>query len=492
MADNFGRSLSENLITVLCHDDANGKIVAGMADPLLFEGDYRIVAERAIAYWRKQNRAPGVHTSDLFADILDDPKNKRRATFQRILRNMHQLSEGMNTQYVLQVLRDHTRVAQLKDGIFKAAEQLEQHEQLAIGDVEEIINELLRVREIGFEPGLRLRDVDKVFDFLESQQSEFVTGIRELDRRHIVPARGQVQLWLAPTGRGKSWALGHVGKHALLQRKRVLHVSLEMRGEEVAQRYYQSLFSIPKHPGKIKISTFDQDDETGKIEAYDYDTVKPVFSLDDRAARRRVKKLVAGFNKEKLLVIKKFPMRSLTVNQLDAYLDTLEATENFIPDMLILDYIGVMKTDARDHRISLGRTFEDFHGLIERRNMAGVTAAQVSRAGAEAAFVKSTHVSEDWSLIHTTDTAVTYTATDDEESLGLARLFVAKGRQEKDKFGLVITQSYAMGQFCLQSAPLVADYYKHVENEAPESLHKGKRSKRRGGLVDDDDEGEDD
>jgi hypothetical protein len=215
--------------------------------------------------------------------------------------------------------------------------------------------------------------------------------------------------------------------------------------------------------------------------------IKPEFALDDKQARREVKKLVKELNKSGLLVIKKFPTRGLTVNQLRAYLDTLEATENFIPDMIILDYIGIMKTDERNHRISLGRTFEDFRGLCEERNAAGVTAAQVSRAGAEAQFVKSTHVSEDWSLITTADTAVTYTATEEEESLGLARLFVAKGRGEKDKFGVIISQSYAMGQFCLQSAPLVADYYKHVEAEA-EVPEKGFKKKRRGNHDDHDDD----
>jgi hypothetical protein len=124
MSERLNGPMQENLISVLAYDPVNGKIVAQLADPNLFEGEYRFIAEKCIAYWAKHKRAPGVHTPDLFADILEDPKNRKAKTYARILRQMVALSEGVNTDYVLGTLRSFTRLQTMKDAILQSAEKL--------------------------------------------------------------------------------------------------------------------------------------------------------------------------------------------------------------------------------------------------------------------------------------------------------------------------------------------------------------------------------
>jgi len=464
MLERLNGTQQENLITLLAHDPINGKLVAQLAEPELFEGEFRVIAERCIEYWEDHGKPPGVHTADLVADFIEDPGNRKAGTYKRILQNMLKLSEGVNTEYVLKTLRTFTRMQRMKDGILKSAEKLNAQGDMAIEEVEEILSDLLRARAFQFEPGLRLTSVDKVIDYLQSHYSEFRTGIAELDRRNITPARGATMLMLAPTGRGKTWFLVHVGKQALMQRQRVLHVSLEISEEEVAQRYYQSLFSIPKHRETIETAALKIDDETRKVLDYRRNKIKRPLSFDDKNIRKDLKKEVKPWEfRLPNLVIKRFPMRSLTMNGLRAFLDALEATEGFIPDMLILDYIGITATDVNNPRTSLGRSMEEFQAVCVERALAGVTAHQVSKVGAEAQFVKATHVAEDWSLIMTADQVIAFSQTDEEEKFGLARLFVAKARTEADKFGVLITQSYKLGQFCLQSAVLDKTYYEYLD-----------------------------
>jgi translation initiation factor 2B subunit (eIF-2B alpha/beta/delta family) len=456
MAEIMNSSLQENLITVLCHDDVAGKLVAGLAEPELFEGEYRTIAERGIQYWQKHKRAPKAHTSDLVGDILDDPNNRKANTYRRILRNMLQLAEGMNTEYVVEQLRKFSRTQRMKDAILKSAERLNASQDAAIDEVEDILSELLRAREIGFDRGIDLLDVDRIINYLELHSSEFRTGIKPFDRRNIVPARSAVMLFLAPTGRGKTWFLCHVGKVALMLRKRVVHITLELDAEQTAQRYYQDLFSIPKHAGVVDTGRLRL--REGKFYDYERSKVKPPYSFDDLSIRKRLKVEVKQHERRlRNLIIKQFPQRSLDMNGLRAYLDTLEA-QGFIPDMVILDYIGITKTDVKNPRSTLGRAFEDFRAIMQERKIAGVTAHQVSKIGMEAEMVRSTHVAEDVSLIFTSDISLTYSCTDAEEKLGLARLFVAKARSEQDKFGVIITQSYKLGQFVLQSAELDRSY----------------------------------
>lgn len=468
MADiTYGKGQQENLITILAHDDVNGKVVARLIEPELFEGELRTIAERCVTYWKKHGKAPGMHTSDLFADILDDPKSRKAGTYKRILRNMELLVEGVNTEYVLNTLKTTHRVQRMKDGILKSAERLNAQQELALPEVEEMLADLLRAREFEFDRGLTLDDVDHVIDYLETHYSEFRTGIEAFDQRDIVPSRGTVMLILAPTGFGKTWMLIHLGKQALLQRKKVLHISLEMSAEEVMQRYYQALFSISKRREEIEVMRLMLDRETGELDDVGHTRIlKSKLVFAEANIRKKLKARLKPLRARRFtgrLVVKRFPPRSLTMNGLRAYLDALEAT-GFVPDMCVMDYIGITKTNIDNHRITLGRVMEDYRAVMVERNMAGVTAHQVSKVGAEARVVKATHVAEDWSLIGTSDIAVTYSQTPAENVVGLARLFVAKARSEADKFGVVITQAYKVGQFMLQSARLDKKYWDYLDD----------------------------
>lgn len=467
MVEVLNYTLQENLITMLGFDDVHGKVVSQLLEPSLFEGEYRTIAERCLVYWQKHNQAPKAHLPDLFDDILSDKDNRKGPTFKRMLKQMHRLSGEMNTKYVIEQLRKFSRLQRLKDGILRSAERLNANQETAITEVEQIWNDLLRVREIDFDRGLRLTDIDSVLSFLETKTTEFSVGIPYLDRRGIVPARGAISLFLAMTGRGKSWWLAHLGRQALMQRKKVLHISLEMSAEMVVQRYYQNLFAIAKRSGEYHVIGFDKD-TNDYVTGFEFNLLRPEVTLDSLYIRdeleTRLSTMPARF--EQCMIIKRFPPRQLTIPMLNAYLDNLEVVEHFIPDMIILDYIGIMKTDARNHRISLGRVYEDLRGVAVERNVALETAHQTSKDGARTSHVDLTHVAEDWSLIATSDLAYTYSQTKVEKKYGLARLYVGKARDDEDKFSVLLSQNYATGQFVLDSALLRDSYFDMLKDQA--------------------------
>lgn len=453
--ERLGSSLQENLLTLLVHSEEHGRVVADMVDPALFEGDYRVIAERAVDYWRRYKRPPGPHMSDLLSDILESKNDRRAGTYRSVLIEMLRLSEAINAKYAVDSLRAFVRVQKFQTAMVETMRKIQAQRELALPEVEEMWADLLRVRDATLDRGASLNDIDRLVDFLRNTAVEFTTGIDELDRRHIAPMRAAVFLLIAATGVGKSWGLIHLGKRALMQRKKVLHVSLEMSEEEVLMRYYQAFFGVPDREAKdATLVTTLEKDAMGRLSAIEREEVVPEFSLDsenleDELATRRA--LMEG--KFKNIEIKRFPTRGLTVNQLRAYMDSLEAA-GFVPDVLVLDYIGIMKTDPKDHRISLGRTFEDFRGLCVERNVAGVTAQQLGRDAAKTGRGGQTNVAEDWSLIGTADVCVSLNATDAEKRYGLARLFVDKARRARDKFGVLLTQNYDIGQFVLDSVPL--------------------------------------
>jgi KaiC/GvpD/RAD55 family RecA-like ATPase len=457
-------ALIENLLTCLCHDPKNGRIVANLVNPELFEGDYREFAEKAVEYWRRFDQPPGAHMSDLVADVLEDKDNRRAPTFRRIIVSMIELSETINTGYVLEELRKFTRLQKLKDAITKSAEKITSQQEMAIDDVEAMWHDILKVSEQQFDLGTSLTDVVKITEGLgEDDIQEFATGIYELDRRGIVPRRGEATLFLAPKGRGKSWACIHVAKTNLQKRKKVVHVSLEMDEIQLGRRYYQSLFSATKRDAVVKVPILRKD--RGEVTAIEHEDVEAEFTFRSKILHDEIMNHSEPLGRRfENLRIKRFPTRGLTVRQLDGYLDMLEQVDGFIPDLLILDYIGIMKTDARDLRISLSTTFEDLRGLLVRRNLAGFIPQQTTRASVNARIVKPTDIAEAFALVHTADQAITMSQTEFEKKLGVARLFVGHARDEMDEFGCIITQHYGLGQFCLDSAPLHSSFFELIDD----------------------------
>jgi hypothetical protein len=286
-------------------------------------------------------------------------------------------------------------------------------------------------------------------DYLTATETdEFSSGIPELDQHHVVPKRGRLMVLLGVLGTGKSWALLHLGAQGLLLHKQVVHITLELSLGELQVRYWQNHLAVPTEERDLKATCatlkLDHDKRLIGLERIEK---QARFCLQSPQGQRAISELARDrggwFNN---LVIKDYPMRRLTMPQLRGYLQGLEAIEA-MPDLLLLDYVGVMHVKSDDHRIALGRTIEELRGLAQEHNIAVVTAHQINREGAKAADFDLTHISEDFSLAMTADVVVSLHRNKLEAKHGLARLYVDKNRNGPQHFGAVIAQNLAHGIF---------------------------------------------
>lgn len=467
--ERFALSLQQDLLTLAVHSDEHGNTIVKMVPSNLFEGDYKTIYERAVSYWKQYSKAPQQHIADLLSDILDNKQDRRGQTYRNILVQMLEVKDQINPQFVLNNMNSFIRVQRMKSVILESAEQLEAKGVNGLAEVEATWQSFLKETDhLQMDPGIKLSEFDRVLEFTENLSNEFQTGIKELDEGFVVPMRGKLWILLAAAKKGKTWALVQLGKMAFMQRKKVLHVSLEIEAEEVVQRYYQSLFGASKRDDITRVSSFEYD-RRGDLARITTHSEEVPFTFKSEAIREELEARIAHYNsRADYLRVKRFPMRSLTVDHLEAYLEYLETVEGFVPDLVAVDYLGIMKTDPKNHRISLGRLVEDFRGLAQKRNFAAVSVHQVGRVAADIDIVKSTHIAEDWSVICTADFALTYSQTAAERKLNLARLFVDAGRSEADKFGVLITQNYKIGQFVIESTRLSDSYADIIDGMRPE------------------------
>jgi replicative DNA helicase len=456
-------AVQEALVTLLLFDVDAAKAVRALVPPKCYDVYYREIADAALDYLDRYKKAPGEHALDLVTTLKE--RNAEAAdAYDKLYWSMEQIKGGINKDYVLAQASSFSKQQRLKGAIQQSLAMLESEQQGCEDKAEGILSDAIKQRFDTFDAGIKLNNPEQALSFLKADEEEelFPTGVELLDRHGLRPSRGTMWMLMAASNRGKSWGLVSNGKCSLRNRKRVLHVTLEMSAEKVAQRYVQALFSVSKRDQLVKRCNFVRD-ELGRFSGFEEDEMKKRPYLADPAIRSFLTDKLSNLKNAPPLIIKGFPSGSIGVKDLEYYLDSLEASVGFIPDHLLLDYPDIMKQDAKNFRTSIGQTYVDVRGLAQDRNMALSVVTQSNRAGYDAKVIREKNTAEDISKINTCDTVISYNQTDEELRLGLARLFALKARDEEKHQTILITQAYAVGQFCLDCVAMTEAYWDHVK-----------------------------
>lgn len=453
-------SLEDNILTMLVWDVNNCATVAMRVDIQLFSTRaYQKIAALAVEYMEKYNKPPRAHMRDLLEAELRRGEEGR--FLAQILDAMEQMAPELQSEYVLQELARFVRIRHMTLAVRRAEDHLH------VGDLEEAEAALSEAHfeEVEDTPGVWLHDTANWLSFLDRDEEDetFSSGIAVLDERAVRPRRRSVFLVIAPAGRGKSYWLRQIARDNVMgHHKKVLFLSLENDLEDTQQAFTMGFLgeTSEHHSSRtVNIPTFERDADGRSVGGTKY----AHYTLESLKPERRheIAKALKPFQKHGKLHVKWFPSGTLTVARLNSYLDYLERTYNFRPDMLVIDYPDLMATDDKNLRISLGRLFVAIRGIAgqrgdfgpdgKRKGMAVVAATQSNRLSADAKVVTAKMVAEDWSKIGTADTVCVYTQTKQEHDLGIARVLVDKSRRSRDKWVAFITQSYETGQFCVDS-----------------------------------------
>lgn len=459
-------SLQEDVLVLVIFDNERAPIIRGVVDLSLYGGPYRIIASRAYDYIDRFKRAPGIHLPNLLSDKLEGNNPREAALYTEILDSLNAAQTSVNPPYILSQIETFIKRQSLRSIAIDLAKALQRDTEASLEEAEHLLASANRSTLSVFDPGIRLSDKKRALGFLDISNTALPTGIPELDRRGFGPVRGELWLLIANSSAGKSWGLTQLAKMALMTRARVLHITLEMSADRCAQRYFQTLFAISKRKEVFQSIKFKRDD-LGRIEGLEGVQITPKLGFDDPNIRQKLEAKIDKWSQRLLdnIYIKQFPTGNLTINQLKAYLDNLEATEHFLPDLLIVDYPDLFRLDKDNFRLALDEVFKDLRGIAVARNIAVAAVSQSHRGAAKAKQVGMDNVAEAYSKIAHSDVVLTYSQTGAEKKLGLARLYVAKGRNDSDKFVIVISQQYGIGNFVMDSNIMSGGYWSQLPQE---------------------------
>lgn len=273
--------------------------------------------------------------------------------------------------------------------------------------------------------------------------------------------------YLAPMKRGKSFILIDAGVTALQKGLKVVHVSLEMSESQMLKRYWTALSGqLNKSKDDISYSFFEKNDD-GKFEIK-YKTIsrKAVSISEVENKQNSFKRLFRGGDIRVLVA----PAYGWTVEKLESELDILVQQENYIPDVIIVDYADIMApSEKSDYRNQLDGIWKRLRGLAQKRKAVVFTASQSGRASINK-NVDSKDIAEDIRKLAHITSMVSLNQTPIEKKDGILRLKQLAVREGESEFREAICTQ------CLSIGRIVTD--SHFDDEVLYEVNDLKRNKK--------------
>ncbi len=287
------------------------------------------------------------------------------------------------------------------------------------GDFAAIAERMKEAVNITFDNdlGISVKDLRKGLEELREAEDDTKTISLGWPSTDTVFGRlrpGELFVFAGVPGIGKTIWLGAVAMNNFMNGKKVVVFTLETSPKRLLMRYYQSLFNRNK-----------------------------MHILNDEINIEAVESLIP---EDGDIIIKQYPANSASTADMSAFINDLVMYKNFTPDLIVIDYILIAKTDSND--ISPENTYkyykkvaEEFRNLGVEWNVPVVSATQINRegmgdSGGSKAVLTSKSGSESRGILDTADyySVIIQTAQDKKrfgESIGSYSLYVDKNRNDK-------------------------------------------------------------
>lgn len=260
------------------------------------------------------------------------------------------------------------------------------------------------------------------------------TGLPSMDSMMLCSGmvKGQVGVVLGATGRGKTNMLINITAANVLEDVATVYYTCELPQDQIEDRLDARFTNIP--PKMLRKNPEDASEEWEKVEGLVTDN----------------------------LVVKEYPMGTLTVNMIRAHLKKLERL-GFYPRLLVIDYADVMMPTVvyQDSSYeSQGRVYVELKGLAMELGLVIWTGAQSNRSGMasktnEAGDIDLSNISDSAKKAFIADCVMGLNQSKKEGEEGLMRAGVLKNRNGPADREIPLKVEHAICRFTERSNGLL-------------------------------------
>ncbi len=393
------------------------------------------------------NTAPDKHFENLIEDYVVKKAKDDAPLIVKYYDKIVALS-NVNTEYVVSKVSEFVKARTFEVASFDFIDMIKSGK---LEDARTLMLEALNSGIKSYEKGTEYLE-KTVPDYNEKDTILMPTGVEELDMLIRGYKRKQLLCFLGNKKGKKSWKLQYLAKTAMIHRLNVVYITHELSESEVERRLDMSFGSLTdlQVPSPVTFSTFDKAGNLLNKEIIERETTRNKYAVRD--LRQKLK------GKLGRLFIKKFPMGKCTISDIESYLDYLEVYENFIPDVLINDYIDIMRLPhGNELRNRISEAYIHHKRIADERNILVATVSQTNRAGERKGKLSIKELAEDVQKAAHVDLLIGLVETETEAIDNIMRIWVIANRSGPMDCGAHIHHNLTVGQLVLASWPMNAD-----------------------------------
>lgn len=406
----YGPRFEEKFVICLLQDKEFAEQCVGAFDQDFIDADYlKEIVNILLVYYNKYKTFPSINNLEmLVSQIKDDSIKKLCVEFV--------VKAKIESDYDLEYVKDESieflKNKAMVNAVMHSVDLIQQEQYDQIKKVIDVALRTCASRDLGHD----------YFESLETRTESAIrkpiaTGWDEIDKKLSAHtdnlgglSAGELGVFIAPTGTGKSMALVNLGAAALKQGKTVVHYTLELKDTDVGLRYDACLTGYPI--GKIRVY---KDEVNEKLK--EYENCK--------------------------LIIKEYPTKSAGTFSLERHLEQLRRMRIF-PDLIIIDYADLLKMENIDNTyIAQASNYEQLRRLAGEWNIPIWTASQGNREAVGAKVVDITHIAESYGKACVADVILSISRTSHDKVLDSGRIFLLKNRVGQDGLIFPATMDYS-------------------------------------------------
>jgi replicative DNA helicase len=389
----YGPTFQVKVIGALLTDrDFLITISESLSDEFFENTSHQWIIKEILKYFNKYHTVPSMDAIKVEVQKIDNDVLK--IAIKEQLAQAYRESEQTDIQYIKDEFLGFCKNQQMKKAIVTSADLLSTNDFDSIRQI--ILNALKigEVRSIGHE-----------------YEKDVETRYRE-DNRGPIPfpwpvfnditqggiGKGELGIVFGNPGGGKSWAIIAMAAHAAKLGFNVLYYTLELSETYVARRIDANLLNVP---------------------------VDKILSH-----RTEIEQLVENLPGK--IKVKEFPSGKTTLDTIEQHIEQLKTQYEFIPDIIFIDYIDLLKNSARDRLEGTEDIYTSIRGLARELALPIVTPSQANRTGANSEIIEGSNIAGSYSKLMIGDIVVSLARNRNDKLNGTGRWHVMKNRLGAD------------------------------------------------------------
>jgi replicative DNA helicase len=402
----YGYSFQIKVITALLTDKMFMQQISDILLPTYFESEANNwIVDNILEYNKEYKTSPTLEVMKVKIEAVEHEVLKQQIIDH--LKDAWKFTEATDLQFIKEQALDFCKNQEIKKAILSSVDLLKNGRY---DDIKAKIDDALKAggdKDIGHDymTSIEERYTDAVRDTKETPWEV----INELTDGGL--GKGELAVFVAPAGIGKSWGLINIGANAIKKGMTVLHYTLELNEAYVGLRYDSVITGIANQNLKHYQSQVKDDLEKIKGE----------------------------------LIIKHYPTKSVSVMGLRSHIEKCIMNDKK-PDVIIVDYADLLRGHGQEKRHELEGIYEDLRGMAGEYEIPVWTASQANRSALEEDVIDASKVSESYGKVMVADFIISLSRKIADKLAGTGRWHVIKNRFGPDGITLPSKMNTSNGQ----------------------------------------------